>query len=50
MNLGHKECWNRTDLVKAKRHQLSKVAAALTALVALAVLGGPSAVFAQDTP
>jgi hypothetical protein len=50
MNLVHKECRNRTDRVKTKRRQLSKVAAALTALVALAVLGRPTAVFAQETP
>ena len=37
-----------TDLVKAKRRQLLKGAAALTVLVALAVLGGPAAAFAQD--
>jgi hypothetical protein len=48
MNSAHKEFRNMTDLVKAKRRQLLKGAAALTVLVALAVLGGPAAAFAQD--
>jgi hypothetical protein len=39
---------NMTDLVKTKRRQVSKTAAALTAVVALAALGSPTAVFAQN--
>jgi hypothetical protein len=47
MNSAHKEFRNTTDLVKTKGRQLLKGAAALTVLVALAVLGS-SAAFAQD--
>src|ERR1700688_2756732 len=48
MNLVHKEFRNMTDRVKTRRRQLLDVVAALTALVALAVLSIPTAVFAQD--
>src|SRR5579864_4322502 len=47
MNSAHKEFRNMTDLVKAKRRQLLNGAAAVTVLVALAVLGSPAAAFAQ---
>ena len=47
MNSEHKEFRNMTDLVKAKRRQLLNGAAALTVLIALAVLGSPAAAFAQ---
>jgi hypothetical protein len=50
MNLVHKDCWNKTDLTKIDRRQSLRTAAALTALVACAVIGSPTAVFAQDTP
>jgi hypothetical protein len=41
--------WSMTELVKGKCRQLLKgAAAALTVLVALAVLGSPMAVFAQS--
>ena len=49
MNLVQQECRNRTGRAETKRRQLPKVVATLTALVALAVLGRPTAVFAQDT-
>jgi|NGEPerStandDraft_6_1074524.scaffolds.fasta_scaffold88548_2 hypothetical protein len=40
--------WNKTDRMKTECRQLLNGAAALTVLVALAVLGGPAAAFAQD--
>jgi hypothetical protein len=49
MNGMCQECGNRTDRLKAKRPQRLKVTAALTALVALSILGSLTAVFAEDT-
>jgi hypothetical protein len=48
MNSTNSEFRKLTDLVKVKRRQLVTGVAALTVLVALAVLGSPAVVFAQD--
>ena len=48
MSSTHKEFRNMTNLVKTTRRKLLKGAAALTVLVALAMLGSPATAFAQD--
>jgi hypothetical protein len=45
----HKKFRSITDLMKAKHRQLLQSGAALTIMLALAVLGNPAAAFAQDS-